>query len=131
MNCRIEGCSKGIKARLMCEYHYQKARRAGEFELYWVINKEQPKYITVHKRLERTRGKATAHLCVDCSKQASEWSYNNDPEGALVNEWRGRNSLYSTDLSRYNPRCLSCHRQRDWDRKRATTDGPITYRKAA
>lgn len=70
---------------------------------------ESPTYRTVHTRLTKWRGKANNHQCVDCDQRADQWSYDHsDPDPR--SERSGNNMLpFSTDLSRYQPRCNSCH----------------------
>jgi hypothetical protein len=59
----------------------------------------------VHNRLEKTRGKASAHRCVACGNQAADWAYNNAGSDERVSKW-GR---YSLNLDDYSPMCRSCH----------------------
>lgn len=59
-----------------------------------------PSYKTVHWRLSRERGPASAHDCEDCGRPAEEWAFD-EPTG------------HSDDLSRYAPLCCSCHARRD------------------
>ena len=48
-----------------------------------------------HRRIIKLKGKASDHLCIDCNKQAFDWS-NVD-------------HLYSLNPDDYQPRCKSCH----------------------
>ena len=67
-------------------------------------------YRTTHKRIESTRGAATDHLCVDCGRQAQEWSYDQADPNELT-ETVGRYEVtYSPDPAHYDPRCVPCHR---------------------
>jgi len=52
-------------------------------------------YRSVHKRVERARGKASGHLCVSCGHQAETWSQIHGTSGL--------------DPAEYEPRCWSCH----------------------
>lgn len=74
---------------------------------------DAPEYATVHKRLRRRRGPASAHPCADCGATAQDWSYDGlDPEE--LEGQAGRDVLrYSTDLARYQPRCRTCHNRFD------------------
>ena len=49
----------------------------------------------IHQRIWYHRGKAVAHECADCDKQARDWSWihDTDPE----------------DIYNYVPRCRGCH----------------------
>lgn len=59
---------------------------------------DKPTRLTLHKRLYRKHGKASAHKC-KCGKKATDW--------ALV----GRK--YSDDIKDYKPMCRLCHVQMD------------------
>lgn len=49
--------------------------------------------------------------CVDCGARAHTWSYSRpDP---VDERYDPRGLPYSLDLSRYDPRCRSCHSKRD------------------
>ncbi|MGH3633928.1 MAG: hypothetical protein ACRDTS_07520 [Mycobacterium sp.] len=66
-------------------------------------------YAAAHKRIAELRGKASAHLCVDCGGWAQDWSYDHgDP-----NELADNGMRYSTDIYHYSPRCKGCHRKFD------------------
>lgn len=70
----------------------------------------------VHRRLRRTRGKASDHKCVSCGSQAHEWAYQNtgDTQYAKSSDGVHWDSLpYSEDLDDYAPMCRSCHRKMD------------------
>lgn len=67
-----------------------------------------------HSRVTRARGgPAKQHLCVDCGKQAAQWSYDHqDPNERQSNSVKGP---YSTDVSHYQARCVPCHKRFDLD----------------
>lgn len=52
-----------------------------------------------HNTLRRVRGSASLYRCVDCGKQARDWSHTHktDPD----------------DIDNYHPRCAICHKQYD------------------
>lgn len=81
-------------------------------------------YGAVHVRLASTNGPASSHRCADCERRAADWSYS----GGCPSERRDPDTgcAYSTDLSRYVPRCRSCHTAHDRTR---TTRGQFTARK--
>jgi hypothetical protein len=72
-------------------------------------------YRTALDRVERWRGKASQHRCVDCGKPAEQWAYNradpNEIEKAVAQS-SGRVSVvqWSADPDYYEPRCRRCHR---------------------
>lgn len=55
-----------------------------------------PTVLALHKRLYRKYGKAAEQICVDCGKQARDWSLKSGHE-------------YSDRREDYDPRCKSCH----------------------
>lgn len=65
---------------------------------------DSPSALTLHKRLHRRYGKAKWHNCVDCGKQADDWS--NDT------------GKYTDKIEDYSPRCRSCHVKKDFTMKR-------------
>lgn len=106
---------KGYKAQRIIERHIDQRRPAikrnqtGPANATW--RGDDVSYQGVHVRLVAQRGKASAHLCVDCRQAAQDWSY----EGGSEQERRdGKFGLrYTTDLSMYAPRCRKCHRAHD------------------
>ncbi len=78
----------------------------GASNLNWIG--DDADYLTVHKRLWRSRGKASEHWCEHCDSKAQEWSYDGKDPNEKVGT-RGRR--YSVDLERYFPVCKSCHLQ--------------------
>jgi hypothetical protein len=58
---------------------------------------------SIHSRIERQKGKAKEHDCVDCGDQAHDWSQIHESD-----EW---------EMDSYEPRCRSCHVKydRNWE----------------
>ncbi len=123
--CYVDDCSMEPKTAGLCSKHYTRRRRTGTFDLVNTIGPgafgskhrmwtgDDVTYRAVHKRLDRTRGKARDHSCVDCGAPAFQWSYDNtdpDPKWSIS---AARTMPYSADLDRYVPRCLSCHKSFD------------------
>lgn len=115
--CSVEGCHDQAKARLLCAKHYRRWRTHGDplavSELRGRPLTGPATWYTVHKRLERQRGSARDHACVDCGGPAREWSYDHTDPDALTCDVRGSVLAYSLDLDRYEPRCVRCHRRFD------------------
>ncbi len=69
--------------------------------------KKNPDHLTFHKRIYRKLGKASQHKCVDCSKQAKDWS--------------NKKRILTQKMEDYEPRCRSCHMKYDmtdsWKKK--------------
>jgi hypothetical protein len=63
-------------------------------------------YVAAHSRVKRLHGPAKHHLCVDCLRPASSWSYDHEDPQQHVDP-RGR--AYSTNPAHYWPRCRTCH----------------------
>jgi hypothetical protein len=73
-----------------------------------------PTYRAVHRALQRDRGPASSHRCVDCRAVARDWSLDRYADGDLIDP---RGCHYSTELDRYVPRCRPCHVRRDRARR--------------
>ena len=56
-------------------------------------------YQAIHKQVRSSRGLAALQKCVDCTGDASEWSWIHDTD--------------PSDVASYEPRCASCHRLYD------------------
>jgi len=59
-----------------------------------------PEYKRIHRELSLYRGPASDHNCIDCKKDASQWSYNHGSDPLI--------------LENYFPRCEPCHRKYDF-----------------
>jgi len=79
-------------------------------------------YEAAHMRIAQAKGAAAQHDCIDCGKQAEDWSYDYTDTTEYV--CRRRFVLYSTDPQRYQPRCRKCHKRHDMDRRGAAGSKP-------
>ena len=70
------------------------AKISGENNITW--KGDDVGYRGRHYRIVKLKGPAKNYKCIDCAKQASDWS-NID-------------HLYKRNLDDYSPRCTSCHR---------------------
>lgn len=77
------------------------------------LRSANPTYSAVHAWLAVDRGPARERACVDCAEPAHEWSFSPQPDTIVLKSPEGY--PYSADLSAYEPRCLRCHRDRDYD----------------
>lgn len=80
--------------------------------------KEFVGYLGAHTRVRTARGSVQNYPCVDCGKQAAEWTYDGLDPNALT-EPHGTHAnaggcLYSLDIEHYHPRCRSCHKRHDF-----------------
>lgn len=75
-----------------------------------------PGYRAAHRRVEKDRGLASAHVCISCGKQAREWALVVNPTERLTDD-RGR--VFSGQPIDYEPLCVSCHKYEDARRRRA------------
>ena len=62
-----------------------------------------------HNRVDRARGKASAHQCVDCERPAKDWSFDHLVEPDAITA----EGPYSLDVNAYSPRCRVCHKALD------------------
>jgi hypothetical protein len=140
-SCSIDGCTRPQKyARTgWCQTHYHRWWRTGD-----PLGLKQPfgatgadavgwkgddiSYRAAHRRLQRSRGKATEHSCAECGEPADQWAYDHgdEPKNAV---FRGRTVPFSTDINRYQPLCRSCHikldraRGKGWPKKAECING--------
>jgi hypothetical protein len=122
--CPVEGCDRKVQENGMCKLHATRTRRHGDPNVYiahgdrdlargerhfhWTG--EEVTYFGVHQRLRKQEGSAKKRSCFDCGHPARQWSYDHcDPDERL-----SENGLpYSTNLERYQPRCVPCHKAYD------------------
>lgn len=129
--CSIEGCEHPRRTRGWCITHYGRWRRngdpnvvlpgfggdptkwgrSGEHHPAW--RGDEASYSAIHKRLASVRGSARTHVCFRCGEPADEWAYDHQDADEKVGESNGVEVRYSTDLERYQPACVDCHRQMD------------------
>jgi hypothetical protein len=106
---------KGYRVQTILERYLPDRRPAarrdqrGERNHMW--KGHQVSYDGVHERLRSTRGKASAHACVGCGLSADDWSYRSGSPLERIDPNSG--CAFAPDLSYYDPRCRSCHRQHD------------------
>lgn len=94
---RVDGVSAAHREGRMGDYAWFKGL-TGEQASRWTG--DAVGYRGTHQRIVAERGKATEHPCIDCGRQANEWSFS---------DRRG----HSPCIEDYAPRCYSCHRRYD------------------
>lgn len=117
--CNITECNKPAKARGWCQMHHmrwtrhgdpltahQPRRRYGSDNNAWTGDKAS--YTAMHGRLRKTRGAAKNYQC-QCGSQAKQWAYDHTDPNQQVSDL----GPYSTDMNRYQPMCVSCHKTMD------------------
>jgi len=112
--CRLTVCSEPVYRALRCQEHYESWRaslRTGPSRADWTG--AQPTYRAMHKRVERARGKASTHQCASCPDPARQWSYDETDPAPIEGTENGSTVRWSTDVERYRPLCLSCHKRTD------------------
>ncbi len=122
--CTVEGCGQPHRTKGMCDVHRKRFRRHGtttnpprRFLLgpdhpQWAA---EPGYMTVHRRIDRTRGKAKTYRCTKCGGAASQWGYDHSDPSPIVGS---EGCEYSLDISRYDPMCVVCHAGMDAEWRR-------------
>jgi hypothetical protein len=68
---------------------------------------DQTAYLTVHRRLTRIRGKASAQTC-ECGQPAQAWAYQGEGHDSGTTGI-GATHSFSTDLNQYKAMCRKCH----------------------
>lgn len=110
--CTIDGCSSQHFGRGYCYLHYSRWWRSSGRTTDFVGKQRlpNPAYSTVHKRLNKDRGRAAERCCIDCGERAEDWSYDNTGVDERISPEGMR---YSTDVHQYSPRCKLCHKHFD------------------
>lgn len=84
--------------------------RSGELHPGW---KTEVRYAAAHIRVQRAKGKASEHPCVDCGGPAEDWSYEGGDPEERVELMKGSPITFSLNIDFYNPRCRVCHIAKD------------------
>lgn len=118
--CSVAGCEQrvfvGSLKQGLCPLHYSRVRSKGEpgqtESKYVPRTPEHRGYLRAHDHLREVRGPASDYPCVDCGKQAMDWSYVGDDLSSFA---------WSDDLDDYQPKCKPCHARHDWDVRRRSS----------
>lgn len=107
-DCQIDGCDKKPRSSRagLCEMHYMRNHRHGDPHMVVDTRKETCLYRGAHLRIARERGKADQFPCLDCGRQAAQWSYNHEDANEMLSSG---GQPYSMNVMNYDPRCVSCH----------------------
>lgn len=115
--CRAAGCdSEADRLDGLCRMHYLRVDKRNDLDFVYqgpanhMWTGDEATYRAVHQRVKKQRGRPSTHRCVDCGKRAQHWSYDRSDPDQKYQEGKGP---YSTDISRYHPRCVSCHKKFD------------------
>jgi hypothetical protein len=123
--CAVDACDRYAPVRGYCQKHAARIQKHGDPHIVgdrllppppekgpenpnWVG--DAASYSAVHRRLWSERGKVGQYECRHCGKAAKNWAYDYTDPSPKFNE---HGSPYSTDLGRYFPLCVSCHRKFD------------------
>jgi len=68
-------------------------------------------YAVVHYLLQKFKGSASKHWCVECSKPARHWAYDHKDAFARIDTSTGQ--VFSVNFDHYQPMCSSCHQKLD------------------
>ena len=106
--CIVDGCDHLRYAKDVCDRHYQRLRKYGTLDL--PEREGAATYNAVHLRIRAQRGAAKDSTC-PCGAAAEHWAYVRGDDQSVRYDEQGR--PYSTDLSRYEALCRTCHRRMD------------------
>jgi hypothetical protein len=118
--CTVDGCGEPHQARGYCGTHYRRWWEHGDPNHVTVLagplnpgwRGDNIRNRSLHQRLGRQQGPASAYPCQHCGGPAAEWAYDHaDP--AERDDPRGP---YSLDPAHYLPLCRPCHRRFDYHR---------------
>jgi len=116
-----DGCPRPAKGLGLCQAHYMRWWSKGSIGPAEIGTQGRPfdggrhpnylgdqvGYSGLHIRLRKERGSAGNYKCVHCGGDAKHWAYDHTDPAEQTDEAYG---VYSTDMSRYIPLCVSCHR---------------------
>lgn len=118
--CRVDGCERlASLGDNFCRLHYLRIKNRGDVTFEnrgpnchtWTG--EDATYKAVHQRVRAKYGSARDLTCIDCGGPAKHWSYDHTDPNSRFQEGKGD---YSTDIEKYDPRCVKCHKRFDMDR---------------
>lgn len=148
--CHVEGCENEASRLLgrnprskrrpdmtegvgpLCGKHYTRLLRRGGVDVvlphpsgadHMQWRGDDVSYFAVHERIKRRLGSARNHPCISCEGPAGHWAYDRTD----ANELRDSTGPYSTDLNRYQPMCVSCHKRMDIQYKPPKTHCPQNH----
>jgi hypothetical protein len=114
--CAVVACDRRVRARGLCASHYTRWRITGDAGDKPSIPQAQKgnTYTVTHDRLYRVKGKASAHLCLECGATAADWAYDHQcPDERIGDDGHGKLLAYSLDPAHYVALCRSCHSRFD------------------
>lgn len=101
--CSIENCGNPVKSRGWCRTHYLRWWKHGDplVTLQAPPNSPDVGYSGAHRRVYRTRGKASSYPCDECGAQGRDmdWAHIHGTDGSNPNNYR--------------PLCVPCHKRYD------------------
>lgn len=107
--CNFKGCQRPHQAKGWCSRHYQQILEGKQPTKILPYRDESVSYEALHTRIKRARGRAAQYNCVECDGPADDWAYTY----GCPRETQSPRGPYTTDISRYQPMCRSCHRSFD------------------
>ena len=114
--CVVEECEKPAPNRRMCHMHAKRLRLYGDVTVVNPrVDPERTGYSAAHRRVERSKGRASSHLCIECDQPAKHWSY----DGLDPREKRSPRGPFSIHVDHYRPMCVPCHKKSDLRRRRS------------
>lgn len=104
------GCTRGEKLGA------RSRERRGKEHHQW--KGDAVEYVAAHSRVRATRGRPREHACIDCGKQASDWSYRGECPREQISRTDKPGLAFSPDPEMYDPRCKRCHEDYDMQQRR-------------
>lgn len=115
--CVVDGCDRRAeRTDGLCRACLYRFHRNGSFDYVgYRLPPELTTYTVVHQRVRAAKGSASKYRCVDCGRQARQWSYDHKDPGS---RWGTTPSYpdpmpFSVSVDHYEPRCIPCHKRFD------------------
>jgi hypothetical protein len=76
VECRIEGCKRGVKCRMMCETHYKRTRGREKLEKELALKEKKRREQEIISNIRMDERKKIIHalrseICLDCGRGGS------------------------------------------------------------
>lgn len=128
--CGVEDCNRPHHGHGFCQTHAKRLKLFGDVQADKPVKDRewtrQPRpgrgseisaYKSAHRRVWRTKGRASKYRCALCGKRAVHWAYDGEDPDERIGHYSGSLLVFSTDPDHYQALCAKCHRREDINRR--------------